>query len=431
MVFACPVLAAERELDEDPAPGSVGEIKTPGQRVFPEVEERPPLFPWLQERLQTLPAFFADTVLSARYRTYYMRQDRTTGVLSEAWAMGGSLYYRSGWLKDLFAVEVEGFTSQPIHAPSDRGGTLLLDFGQDGYTALEIANGKLRYKGIVLTGYRQYLDLPYLNKQDSRMTPNTFESLTIAKPDGELRFSTGYTWKIKRRNSDEFKSMTEAIGIDKDRGLIHAGAVWDPSADFHVGVFSGAVPDVFAGIYTEFGLHHAFASEWETRLDGQFSYQGEIGDDLGGDVYGDAWNLGLRGAASYEGAVFRLGFSVTGPEGSVAAPYGTNPTYVTLMQRSFNRPHEKAVLVSTSYDFSTLGIKGLSSILNFVAGFDGESGSSRVDRQELDLTADYKIREGWFESFWLRVRGSWLHEEGTSQDAYDVRVILRYDFPVL
>ena len=29
MVFACPVLAAERELDEEPAPGSTGEIKTP------------------------------------------------------------------------------------------------------------------------------------------------------------------------------------------------------------------------------------------------------------------------------------------------------------------------------------------------------------------------------------------------------------------
>ena len=108
----------------------------------------------VREPLEKLPAFFADTVLEARFRTYYMRKDRATGTLSEAWAMGGSVYYRSGWLEDLFQVELEGFTSQPIYAPEDRGGTGLLAPGQEGYGALGIANGKLRYKGIQLTGYR-------------------------------------------------------------------------------------------------------------------------------------------------------------------------------------------------------------------------------------------------------------------------------------
>ena len=428
--FAFPVLAAERELDQDSPPRSARDIETPIERVFPEVPVRPSLFPWVREQLQKLPPFFADTQFEARYRSYYLRKDRTSNVRSEALAMGGSLYYRSGWLEDLFAVEIEGFTSQPIHAPSGRGGTLLLN-GQNDYSALGIANGKLRYKGIVLTGFRQYLDLPYVNRQDSRMTPNTFESLTVARPEGELRFTAGYTWKIKRRNSDEFVSMTEAVGLDEDRGLTHAGAVWDPNEDFHVGAIGGIVPDLFAGIYGEPGLGRDLRNGWETRLDGQFTYQWDIGDDLLDGRLDDTWNLGIRASASYAGAVIRLGLSLTGADAAIASLYGTNPTYVDLMQQTFNRADEKALLASVSYDFSGLGVEGFSVIVNFVAGFDGKVLGVRNDAQELDVTLDYRASSGWLESFWLRVRGSWITEEMTSRDGSDIRVILRYTLPVI
>jgi hypothetical protein len=430
-VFASPALAAERELDRDAPPSSASEIETPIEQVFPEVPERPPLFPWLRQQLQDLPPFIADTQLEARFRTYYLRQDRTTDELSEAWAMGGSVSYRSGWLADLFAVEIEGFTSQPIVAPDDRDGTLLLAPAQDGYSVLGIANGKLRYKGIVLTGFRQYLDLPYVNRNDSRMTPNTFEAITLAKPEGEVRFSTGYTWKVKLRDSDEFESMTKAIGLDEDRGLAHAGAVWDPHEDFHLGAIGGVIPDVFAGIYGELGVGRDLADGWEARFDVQYSHRWDIGEDLSGASLDDTWNVGLRASASRAGAVLRLGFSVTGPGASIESHYGTNPSYVDLMQRTFNRADEKALLASFSYDFAELGVAELSCIVNFVAGFDGEVDGDRGDAQEVDVTLDYRVKEGWLQGFWLRVRGSWLSEESADRDGSDVRVILRYDIPVI
>ncbi|MHC4452302.1 MAG: hypothetical protein ACYS0E_19530, partial [Planctomycetota bacterium] len=96
-LLASPASAGERELDEAPPPSSADEIETPTQRVFREELARPILFPWFLQQLRNLPPFFADTKLEARFRTAYIRQDRTTDVLSEAWAMGGSLYYRSGW----------------------------------------------------------------------------------------------------------------------------------------------------------------------------------------------------------------------------------------------------------------------------------------------------------------------------------------------
>ena len=433
LALSAPALAAERELDQAPPPSSASEIETPIQRVFPRVVERPGLFPWLRQRLQNLPPFLADTVLEARFRTYYLRKDRTTSLLgddglSEAWAMGGSVYYRSGWLEDLFQLEVEGFTSQPIYAPDDRDDTLLLAPGQEGYSVLGIANGKLRYKGIVLTGYRQYIDLPYFNRRDNRMTPNTFESITLQKPEGRLKFSTGYTWNIKDRNSDEFVSLTEAIGIEQDRGSAHAGAAWDPHEDFHVGAVAGFLPDVSAALYAELGVGRDLADGWELRLDGQFTYQWEVGADLAEELVDDTWNLGLRASTSYAGAVFRLGLSVNDPNSSITSAYGTNPSYVDLMQRTFTTPNEKALLASLSYDFEALEVDGLSIIVNFVAGFDSELDG---DAQEVDVTLDYRIGEGWLKSFWLRVRGSWLAEEAADRDGTDVRVILRYDFPAI
>ncbi len=431
MGFGYPALAAERELDQDPPPSSARGIETPIQRVLPELPQRPSFFPKIPQRLQELSPFFAGTQLEARFRTYYLRNDRTINVISEAWAAGGSIYYRSGWLKNLFAVEIEGFTSQPVDAPDDRDGTQLLAPGQEGYSALGIANAKLRSSGLVLTAGRQYLDLPYVNRNDNRMTPNTFESITLAKPAGRFQFSTGYTWRIKERNSDEFLSMTEAVGLDKDRGLAHVAALWDPHEDFHIGAVSGIIPDLLAGFYGELGVGRDFADGWELRLDGQFTRQWDVGEDLLGDLLDDAWNLGVRSSASYAGAVYRLGFSITGPDAPIVAPYGTRPSYVDLMQKSFNRADEKALLASVSYDFSGLGVDGLSVIMNFVAGFDGTLFGVRGDREEFNLTIDYRVKEGLLKNLWLRVRGSRLDEDFAGSSATDFRVILRYDFTII
>ena len=87
--------------------------------------------------------------------------------------------------------------------------------------------------------------------------------------------------------------------------------------------------------------------------------------------------------------------------------------------------------MSASYDFSALGVEGLTAIMNFAAGFDGEVDDARYKSQEVDVTIDYRIKKGWLDSFWLRVRGSWLNDDSADRNGTDVRVTLRYDFPVI
>ena len=88
--------------------------------------------------------------------------------------------YRSGWLLDTFAMGATLYGSAPLYAPEDKDGTLLLKPGQEGYYVPGEAWGALRYKDYaLLKGYRQRVDQTYINPQDNRMTPNTFEGVTL------------------------------------------------------------------------------------------------------------------------------------------------------------------------------------------------------------------------------------------------------------
>jgi hypothetical protein len=185
------------------------------------------------------------------------------------------------------------------------------------------------------------------------------------------------------------------------------------------------------GYYGEIDLARDLGGGLGVRLDSQFTYQADDGDDLLGDALDDSWNVGVRASTSYKNAVGRLGVSVTSPAAPVVSLFGTSPSYVSLMQKTFTAEDEKALLASISYDFSGLGATGLSTIVNFVAAFDGERLGETRDVRTLDLTIDYRPKAGWLRDFWLRLRGSWLDEDSAEQDGFDARVIVRYDFPVI
>ncbi len=296
---------------------------------------------------------------------------------------------------------------------------------------LGIANGKLRYRDLVLTGYRQPLDLPYLNRQDSRMTPNTFEAAKLTKETGPLRFVGGYAWKFKQRNGDEFVSLAEQVGVSKNRGAAFGNVLWYVNENMHVGASGFVVADILASVYADGHYDWLLGDDLGIRFDAQFTHQHSVGQELLAGSPFDSWNVGLRTSASWRGAVLRLAFAITGEERRIENFYGSNPTYIGLMQRTFNQADEKALLVSLSYDFSKLGIEGLSAIANFAQGWDGVIAGKRGNAREFNFTADYRIGRGVLQSLWLRLRAAWLEDSAAPNDGTDFRVILRYELPVI
>jgi hypothetical protein len=149
----------------------------------------------LKSQLETLPPFLHDTQVGLNLRLYYLNRDNDVTPPrsdNEAWTLGGSLAYQSGWLAHIFRLRLEGFGSQKLYGPERRDGTLLLLPGQENYATLGRAYGEVHYAEYTATLFRQYIATPYVNQQDNRMTPNTFEAYRVTGKYEGVQFTAGY-----------------------------------------------------------------------------------------------------------------------------------------------------------------------------------------------------------------------------------------------
>jgi hypothetical protein len=436
--------AQEVNRGEAPTSDSVEDMNGAIEGGFEEEEEREPRFPILSRAVAKLPPFLRETELHFLARTYYWRHWRADGSESLAWAVGGALEYRSGPIFKRFRVGAAMYTSQPIVAPDDKGGTGLLHPVQDGYTVLGQGYIEMEYgDGNSIKLYRQEVDLPYVNKNDTRMTPNTFEGYLARgrKSDvrwlGDVTYTAGFIRKIRLRDDNKFLFMSEAAGDpDGNDGMVSTTLAIKPRENVTLGITNHFVNDTFNTLYLEASHFRNLTEEWRLRLEGQFTWQSSTGSEGSSAGSFDSWNFAIRGAASWKGAIFTLAGSFTSREETIQSPWGLWPGYLGLMVSDFDRAGESAVLVGVSYDFKNVGAPGLSAFMNYAVGFDaksavGNNSSAISDQQEVDLTVDYVFEKGIMKGVWLRTRGAWRREGGAPHDDYQLRVILNYDFPIL
>ena len=173
----------------------------------------------------TLPGGFEPVL---QFRTYYFDQESLTGAPSAAWAIGGWAGLRSPWWGDVFQLGIVGYTSQKLYGPTDKDGTKLLATGQEPITVLGEAFAAVRILGQTATAYRQLINRPFINPQDSRMVPNTFEAYTLTGTADQVSYTGGYITKMKVRESESFVWMSNvAGGTGNQEGVIYAGGTWD------------------------------------------------------------------------------------------------------------------------------------------------------------------------------------------------------------
>src|SRR6266513_71163 len=130
----------------------------------------------LERRRQAL----KDTKFEFNLRSFYFDRSDFNRSEKQAWAIGGWLGVKTGYFLDHVAFGATVYTSNPIYAPDDRDGTLLLAPGQNGYTVLGEFYTELRIvKDMGITVGAKGYDTPFINRNDTRMTPNTFEAAVL------------------------------------------------------------------------------------------------------------------------------------------------------------------------------------------------------------------------------------------------------------
>src|SRR5436305_10428307 len=135
---------------------------------------------WREWRLEKRRQAFKDTKFEFNLRTFYFDRSDFSGAEKQAWAIGGWVGVKTGYFLDHIAFGATLYTSNPIYAPDDRDGTTLLAPGQNGYTVLGEFYAELRIiKDLGITVGAKGYDTPFINRNDTRMTPNTFEAIVL------------------------------------------------------------------------------------------------------------------------------------------------------------------------------------------------------------------------------------------------------------
>ena len=375
-------------------------------------------------------AAWENTKYNIHYRSFYLDRDKFDDSQSKAWAGGGWVGLKTGYFRDRFALGATGYTSLPLYAPSDKDGTLLLKPGQEGYGVIGELYADVRITDEVHANLgRKGFDTPYINRNDVRMTPNTFEAAVVnglhGGTDGtaEWRWGAGYFNKIKERNSDEFVPMSEDAGADVDRGVYAFGANYR-KGDFSLGAINYYSDDIINIFYTE--ARYAVPLSEKTRLQfaAQYTDQQSTGDDLlnGSDFSADQY--GLKGELAWGPSLFSVAWTSTGNDTATQNPWSGYPGYTSVQVEDFNRAGEDAWMLRAAYNFQ--GVPGLSTYALYVNGNDPE-GDTTYAKEEIDFNLQWAPPSGTLQGLSLRLRYAVVDQDAPdSSNLNDLRLIFDY-----
>jgi hypothetical protein len=377
-----------------------------------------------------------DSQMTLHFRTYYFDRLNPDPPDNAAWAIGGWIGYRTGWIGDVLRFGVVGYTSQPLWAPLDKPGSLLLTAQQDGYSVIGEAYGSLKLWDQVLTGGRFQVDQPEINAQDNRMTPITYSGGNLAGTLAGVNYYAAYLNATKPRNSENFINFVAAANIDSPASepLYLFGLSGEPQKELRWQFSSYYVPNVLQSNYADVAWTTPLSADYSLRLGAQAMVQKGVGEQLLTGSSFSTWSGGLKADLTSGGATATLAYQQTGTGSNYQTPYSGWAGYTYMIIKSFNEAGQKAWLLGGSYDFAAMNVPGLAVNAAIVYGWDAinaATGAAKPNWTEYDLTLDYRFSAKtwpeWARPFWVRGRAAYV-DQGSAGDIQDYRIIVNYEW---
>jgi hypothetical protein len=423
-----PGTLAELESGEEAAPTSTEQ----GVTSIDESFDARALSEWIVDSRRQ---GFADTRFNLQIRSYFLDRDRFDGSESAAWALGGSAGLRTGYFRDRVAFGATAYTSQRLAGDLDKDGTALLAPGQQGYSVLgELYGEMLLTEGITAAIGRKGFDSPYIGRNDSRMTPNTFEMVGLQGLLGDgsnqpqWRFGLGYFDRIKERNSEDFVSMAQDAGAPEGiRRGVHAAGVSYKQGEFTIGAVNYYSDDIINIFYTEAKYALPLREAVKLQLALQYTDQRSTGDELleGGDFSSD--QFGLKTELVHGRALYTIGYTGTGNGSNMRSPWSGYPGYTRGQVENFNRAGENAWMLRVGYNLP--GASGWRLHALYVDGAR-PNGPGQFARKEYNLNAQWAPQAASLRGLSFRLRYARVEEDGPARRAQDeFRLIINYDPP--
>ncbi len=366
--------------------------------------------------------------LQINLRNFFMDRDYNKGADQTAWAIGGEFAYAT---KPWHGLSVGGslYTSQPFfYAPTGHAGINLLDDSQNGYSVLGQAYLKAAHGGFSATIGRQLIDTPFLNPYDVRMTPVTFEALTMGYSQGGLSLTASQVVGIKTWNDTTFQPMSQAAGIaGTDEAVTMAGALYK-WGNYQLQLWDYWCHQFMNVVFFQADASWKLIGDWSLAASAQAMDQRDIGDSIGGTFH--AFQAGVQGALTWRQTTLTLAYTDTSDGHDMVNPWGGWPGYTSIMELDNDLAGQRTWLVTLSADLAQYGLKGWQASVTHTRA-TVPAGNTFVTPDQLETDADISYYfQGALKPLWVRFRAAYVDQDvSIGGDTYsDFRLILNYDF---
>ncbi len=373
-----------------------------------------------------------------RFSNFTRSKPNHSGPSAEATGLGGWLFGESGEWRNLLSFGGALAYVAKVHGPEGHGGNFLLkDPDQEGYATLGVAYARLRYEDNALTAgrispqyawnldniYRFYnrLDGAFIGRRDVRaMVPLSYQGAQVAGKvaNDTVRYYGGWVNKMKQVNDSDFKELAEAAFLPGESdGMGYGGAQWKINNDMMLQGGYSRADNLLDMSWVDFDFVHRFDKDRYVRLDVQYLYQTANGTNNLGD-------FSMNNKAAYlEGRWMpwwipyaAFGWNSHGDE--LRSPFSLGPSYLVQRIGENAKAGEKTVILGSTFDFSTLGARGLAFDVSYGERSDrhvkGNQDQPLADWNELATDLIYTLGQefGWAKGIRMRARWARVWEKG-------------------
>lgn len=395
--------------------------------------------------LASAAGFIEDSKASLQTSNYYFNRDFRDGAgqnKREEWAQGFILDLRSGYTAGTvgFGLDAMGMLGLKLDSSPDRTGSGLLpthgdgraadEFGRVGLTArVRVGDSELKYGTLIPK-------LPTLQANTGRILPQTFDGGLLTVKD-----ITGLTLTGARFERMTDRDSTDAIGLTLNnknrrfRAAADGDALLIGGADYALGkqmVLSYQYAEL-EEIYSQhfLGLTHTLAvGPGKLKSDLRYMLSDDSGAARGGRIDSGA----LSGMFTYSLGGHAFGVGLQKMTGDTSMPFvnGTDPYLANYIQiNDFAEPGERSWQVRYDYDFSAVGVPGLTFMSRYVKGDHADAATSASTGREWERNTDvgYVFQDGVLKNVGIKWRNA-AYRSSFARGADENRLIVSYTLPI-
>ncbi len=389
-----------------------------------------------------LKEMFTKGTASGQIRTGWLTldSDEEGAETLDDWAIGGQLKFETAPLMGI-SLGAAFYTSHSITQGDEDEFNDEMSSADQKYDLLAESYIMLGYDAFGAVLGRQVIDTPFADSDDIRMTPHTFEALTASYDldDVGLSFDAGWLTRWQGVDADypddaDFGDLVEGsdgtamLGASYANDMLEGGLWWYGIMDV-ANVFYG---DIYAPIPFSEGVELTLGAQFSTQSDDSNAETLEArGAETAGDLYGLMAELSFAGftvGAAYTHAAVDEGEALFGGFGG--GPFFTNID--TLVANEFAAGQDAdAYTLSLGYDFSDLGVSGLS--IGYVfgqyeGGADPKDPNANADVIEHNIWLEYEFGDGWSMDAVYVMSSDEENDANTEWDYDRAQIRLNYTF---